>query len=111
VARGKASGFEHRLHAPWREEADVRIAPRFFDGPIVPTGMPATQKGQIEPIAPVSDVWDRNDVAPACSKNAASFRGAVQGREEMLEHLAAHDDIERCIVERQWPMRPRLPVR
>jgi hypothetical protein len=99
--RGEPSGFEHRAHAPRREEADVRIAPRLFDGPIVPTGMPATQKGQIEPTAPVSDVWDRNDIAPACSKHAASFRGAVQGREEMLEHLAAHDDIERSIVERQ----------
>ena len=40
--------------------------------------------------------------APACSKNAASFRGAVQGREEMLEQLKAHDDIERSIVERQY---------
>lgn len=99
--RREASGFEHRAHAPRREEADVRIAPRLFHGPIVPTGMPATQKGQIEPTAPVSDVWDRNDISPACSKNAASFRGAFEGREEVLEHFAAHHDIECSIVERQ----------
>src|SRR5690349_7119440 len=86
---------EHRFERTRGKKSDVRISPRLCCGALITNRIPSPQQNKIKAPSPSCDVRHSKDDFATRSKNTHHLSNSSIRREQVFQHLNAHNSIKR----------------